>query len=123
MTAGTPPFYAEEPMEVYERILSGHVTIPSHFSRGLGEIVKKLLKVYQSKRLGRTKGGASSVMKAKWFSGFDWESLLSKELEPPFVPEVKDPMDASNFDSYEEEGDSDDGLARKPCNWNPEEFS
>ena len=62
-------------------------------------------------------------MKAKWFSGFDWQSLLDKELEPPFVPEVKDPLDASNFDSYEEEDDSDDGLARKPCAWNPEQFS
>lgn len=122
MAAGTPPFYAEDPMEVYEKILSGHVTIPSHFSRGLGEIVKKLLKVYQSKRLGRTKGGASSVMKQKWFSGFDWESLLKRELEPPFVPEVKDPLDSSNFDSYEEE-EYDDGFPRKPCNWNPVEFS
>ena len=122
MAAGTPPFYAEDPMEVYEKILSGHVTIPSHFSRGLGEIVKKLLKVYQSKRLGRTKGGASSVMKQKWFSGFDWGSLLNRELEPPFVPDVKDPLDSSNFDSYEEE-DGNDGLLRKPCNWNPVEFS
>ncbi len=121
MTAGTPPFYAEDPMEVYEKILSGHVTIPSHFSRGLGEIVKKLLKVYQSKRLGRTKGGASAVMKQKWFSGFDWGSLLNRELEPPFVPEVNDPLDSSNFDSYEEE-EEDDSLPRKPTGWNPVEF-
>lgn len=123
MAAGTPPFYAEDPMEVYEKILSGHVSIPSHFSRGLGEIVKKLLKVYQSKRLGRTKGGASSVMKQKWFSGFDWVSLLNRELEPPFVPEVKDPLDSSNFDSYDEEEDDNGGLSRKPCNWNPEQFN
>ena len=121
MTAGTPPFYAEDPMEVYEKILSGHVTIPSHFSRGLGEIVKKLLKVYQSKRLGRTKGGASSVMKQKWFSGFDWGSLLNRELDPPFVPEVKDPLDSSNFDCYEEEEDID--FPRKAASWNPVEFS
>ena len=38
MTAGTPPFYAEDPMEVYEKILSGHVSIPTTFSRGLGEL-------------------------------------------------------------------------------------
>lgn len=120
MAAGTPPFYAEDPMEVYEKILSGHVTIPSHFSRGLGEIVKKLLKVYQSKRLGRTKGGASSVMKQKWFSGFDWGSLLNRELSPPFVPEVSSAEDASNFDSYEED---DDDRVGKPTGWCPEEFA
>ncbi|KAL9188431.1 hypothetical protein ACHAXT_006809 [Thalassiosira profunda] len=115
MTAGTPPFYAEDPMEVYEKILSGHVSIPSHFSRGLGELVKKLLKTYQSKRLGRTKGGASSVMKQKWFSGFDWNSLLARELKVPLKPDVKDLEDASNFDEYPEEADD----CGKPTNWNP----
>lgn len=115
MTAGTPPFYAEDPMEVYEKILSGHVSIPSHFSRGLGELVKKLLKTYQSKRLGRTKGGASSVMKQKWFSGFDWNSLLARELEVPLKPDVKDLDDASNFDEYPEDVDD----CGKPTGWNP----
>jgi serine/threonine protein kinase len=115
MTAGTPPFYAEDPMEVYEKILSGHINIPSHFSRGITELVKKLLKTYQSKRLGRTKGGASSVMKQKWFSGFDWNSLLERKLEVPFKPDVKDCEDASNFDEYPEDED-DFG---KPTGWNP----
>ncbi|KAL7544276.1 hypothetical protein ACHAWF_007660 [Thalassiosira exigua] len=111
MTAGTPPFYAEDPMEVYEKILSGHVSIPSHFSRGLGELVKKLLKTYQSKRLGRTKGGASSVMKQKWFSGFDWNSLLARELAVPLKPQVNDLEDASNFDDYPEDADEPLGVS------------
>lgn len=107
MTAGTPPFYAEDPMEVYEKILSGHVSIPAHFSRGLGDLVKKLLKTYQSKRLGRTKGGASSVMKQKWFSGFDWNALLARELAVPVKPDVNNLEDASNFDEYPEDEDED----------------
>lgn len=119
MTAGTPPFYAEDPMEVYEKILSGHVSIPSTFSRGLGELVKKLLKTYQSKRLGRTKGGASSVMKQKWFSGFDWNALLARELAVPIKPEVKSMDDASNFDDYGDEDAMDDYSGKKPTNWNP----
>jgi cGMP-dependent protein kinase len=115
MTAGTPPFYAEDPMEVYEKILSGHITIPSHFSRSITGLVKKLLKTYQSKRLGRTWGGATSVMKQKWFSGFDWNSLLERKLEVPLKPDVKDCEDASNFDEYPEEED-DFG---KTTGWNP----
>ncbi len=106
MTAGTPPFYAENPMEVYEKILSGDVRIPSQFSRGVGELIKKLLKICQSKRLGRTQGGASSVMKQKWFSGFDWHSLLARELEVPFKPDLKDMEDISNFDKYPEDEES-----------------
>ena len=116
MTAGSPPFYAEDPMEVYEKILSGHVSIPAHFSRGLGELVKKLLKTYQSKRLGRTKGGASSVMKQKWFSGFDWNSLLARESQVPLKPDVRGLDDASNFDDCPEEPDDSTG---KPTGWSP----
>jgi len=119
MAAGTPPFYADDPMEVYEKILSGHVTIPSHFSRGLGEIIKKLLKTFQSKRLGRTKGGAASVMKQKWFAGYDWQGLLSKELEPPFKPDVTHVEDCSNFDEYDEIEET----IGKVTGWNPVEFA
>jgi cGMP-dependent protein kinase len=54
-------------------------------------------------------------MKQKWFSGFDWNSLLERKLEVPLKPDVKDCEDASNFDEYDEEGD-DFG---KPTGWNP----
>ncbi|KAL3823217.1 hypothetical protein ACHAXA_003496 [Cyclostephanos tholiformis] len=118
MTAGVPPFYAEDPMEVYEKILSGHVSTPAHFSRGLGDLVKKLLKTTQSKRLGRIKGGASLVMKQKWFSGFDWNTLLERKMDVPLKPDVKNVDDISNFDSYEEVDDVPSKM--KPTGWNPE---
>lgn len=117
MTAGSPPFYADDPMEVYEKILSGHVSIPNHFSRGLSDLVKKLLRTYQSKRLGRTKGGTAAIMKHKWFSGFDWKELTKKNMKVPIKPEVKSMEDLSNFDEYPEE----DELYAKPCpEWQPE---
>lgn len=118
MTAGVPPFYADDPMNVYEKILSGQVSIPSQFSRGLGDLIKKLLKTLQSKRLGRIKGGASSVMKQKWFSGFDWNSLLDRKLEVPMKPDMKSSEDLSNFDAYEE---LDNAKEKKSSTtgWNP----
>lgn len=116
MTAGSPPFYADDPMEVYEKILSGNVNIPSHFSRGLADLVRKLLKTYQSKRLGRTRGGTGAVMKHKWFSGFDWDGLLAKQLDVPMKPKVKNALDASNFDAYPED---DDPNAKECPEWLP----
>ena len=50
--------------------------------------MRKLLKINKGKRLGGTSGGAASVMKHKWFSGFNWKGLLKKELEVPINPEV-----------------------------------
>lgn len=117
MTAGSPPFYADDPMEIYEKILSGNVSIPSHFSKGLSDIVKKLLRTYQSKRLGRTKGGTAAVMKHKWFSGFDWDALMNKTMHVPIKPKVKHMEDLSNFDSYPSESDLDP----KSCpQWTPD---
>ena len=76
MTAGVAPFYAETPMETYEMVISGRVQIPSHFSLQLGDLITKLLHTSQSKRLGRTVGGATSVMCHSWYSRFDWVRLL-----------------------------------------------
>ena len=118
MTAGVPPFYADDPMNVYEKILAGQVSIPSQFSRGLGDLIKKLLKTLQSKRLGRIKGGASSVMKQKWFSGFDWNSLLDRKLEVPMKPDMKSSEDLSNFDAYEEVDNAKEKKS-STTGWNP----
>jgi len=115
MTAGIPPFYADSPMDVYEKILSGHINIPSYFSRSISDLVKKLLKTYQSKRLGKTKGGTGTVMKHKWFSGFDWDALLNKELTVPIKPKLKSADDPSNFDSYPEDGNDMPGYPQ----WQP----
>ena len=106
LVSGIPPFYADDPMEVYEKILSSNMTFPSHFTKNMCDICKKLLKLCQSKRLGNGKGGCTGVLKHKWFSGFDWDGLLNYQLPPPIPVTVKDPLDASNFDAYEEEPDT-----------------
>lgn len=75
MTAGVAPFYAETPMETYEKALSGHVHIPGHFSHAVASLIKKLLHPSQSKRMGRTVGGATAVKDQPWYNGFDWVRL------------------------------------------------
>ena len=32
-----------------------------------------------------------------------WDKLVAKELPPPWVPPIKDPLDVSNFDNYDED--------------------
>jgi len=101
MVCGVPPFYAEEAMEIYERILNGTVPIPSSFSKSLGDIIRKLLKQQQTKRLGVTKDGTMGVMKHKWYSGFDWQSLVHRKLKAPIDPKVSNDTDHSNFDEFD----------------------
>jgi serine/threonine protein kinase len=100
MTSGLPPFYADDPMEVYEKILSAKMSMPSHFSKNLSDLIRKLCKIFQSKRLGNGKGGVSAIQKHKWFSTFDFQGLVKKELDVPIKPNISHPLDMSNFDEF-----------------------
>lgn len=86
MTSGKEPFRSKNPMEVYKQIVSGHVEIPSYFSANLGDLIRKLLNISKSKRLGRTMGGGGAVMQHRWYSGFDWDAHLEKRLKAPLQP-------------------------------------
>jgi protein kinase A len=103
MVVGAPPFYAEDPMEVYEKILNGNPAMPSFFSRNLTDLLKKLLRSQQTKRLGNTRGGTSAVVKHKWFSSFDWSGLETGEMKAPYKPAVRAKDDVANFDQFDEE--------------------
>jgi hypothetical protein len=35
-------------------------------------------------------------------SDIDWEALVSKRIAAPWIPPIKDPLDTSNFDPYDE---------------------
>jgi serine/threonine protein kinase len=100
MMAGQPPFVDDDPMGIYQQILAGKVTFPRQFDRGAKSLVKKLLVLDLTRRLGCYKGGADDVKKHKWFNGFDWAALVGKTMEAPIVPNIQSDADTSNFDPY-----------------------
>ncbi|GFR01228.1 cAMP-dependent protein kinase catalytic subunit alpha, partial [Trichonephila clavata] len=103
MAAGYPPFYADQPIQIYERIVSGKVRYPSHFSPELKDLLKNLLQVDLTKRYGNLKNGVADIKNHKWFQTTDWIATFQRKVEAPFVPPHKGPGDASNFDEYDEE--------------------
>jgi len=103
MSAGYPPFFADQPIQIYEKIVSGKVRFPSHFSSDLKDLLRNLLQVDLTKRYGNLKNGVDDIKTHKWFSTTDWIAIYQRKVEPPFVPKTKGPGDASNFDDYEEE--------------------
>ncbi|XP_052274288.1 cAMP-dependent protein kinase catalytic subunit alpha isoform X8 [Dreissena polymorpha] len=103
MAAGYPPFFADQPIQIYEKIVSGKVRFPSHFSSDLKDLLRSLLQVDLTKRFGNLKNGVNDIKNHKWFSTTDWIAIYQKKVEAPFVPKCKGPGDTSNFDDYEEE--------------------
>src|ERR1700753_2877510 len=100
MLASYPPFYDEDPMKTYAKIMHGAVNFPSHFSQEAVSLIKKLLQHKASKRLGIIQGGAAAIKEHPWFNGFDWAALYNRQMRPPIIPNIKNAHDLSNFDDY-----------------------
>lgn len=103
MMAGFPPFYDETPFLIYEKILAGKLEFPFHFDGPLCDLLIGLLQPDPQKRLGCGAGGAEDVKLHSWFNGVDWDALLRKQIQAPFVPPVRHAGDTSNFEEYPED--------------------
>lgn len=53
--------------------------------------------------LGMRERGGDEIREHKWFSKLDWEFLRKKEVEAPWVPEIKGATDAHYFEEDDEE--------------------
>lgn len=100
MLAGQPPFVDDDPMGIYQQVLAGKVTFPRQFDRNAKSLIKKLLVADLTKRYGCLKNGAEDVKKHKFFTGFEWDRLLTKQLTAPVIPTISSLSDTSNFDPY-----------------------
>jgi len=94
MTNGLPPFYADDPAKMYEKILSSELVIPDHFSPELADFVSKMLIRDPIKRLQ----DPAQIRSHPWFKSIEWDKLERMEFPAPFIPNVKGPDDISNLD-------------------------
>ncbi|XP_068577402.1 myotonin-protein kinase isoform X2 [Cebidichthys violaceus] len=98
MVLGTTPFYAESISETYAKII--HFQEYFEFPPSSPKISDKALSFItgliceREVRLGRK--GFSDFKSHPFFCGLDWCSL--HKLPAPYLPEVSNPTDTSNFD-------------------------
>mmetsp|Transcript_28383 Transcript_28383/g.74548 ORF Transcript_28383/g.74548 Transcript_28383/m.74548 type:complete len:355 (+) Transcript_28383:21-1085(+) len=104
MSAGYPPFYAEQPLEIYEKIVASKLRMPQHFSRELRDLLKHLLEADITKRYGMLKHGVWEIKDHAWFTGMDWIKLYMREIKAEHIPAAVSKGDpAHNYDVYDEE--------------------
>lgn len=103
MIAGHPPFFADDPFKLYEKILICKLKFPPHFDPVAKDLVKRLLTTDLTKRFGNLKAGPEDIKTHKWFQGLDWEKLKCLEIPAPYIPKVTSPGDTCNFDTYDED--------------------
>ena len=46
--------------------------------------------------------GAEEIKQHHWFTGFDWDAMLKRKMRAPMLPRLKDKLDTSNFETFEE---------------------
>ncbi|XP_048217135.1 serine/threonine-protein kinase MRCK gamma isoform X3 [Perognathus longimembris pacificus] len=95
---GETPFYAESLVETYGKIMNheDHLQFPSDVPdvpASARDLIRQLL-CRQEERLGR--GGLGDFRNHPFFEGVDWERLATSTA--PYIPELRGPMDTSNFD-------------------------
>eukprot|EP00298_Acanthocystis_sp_HF-20_P014006 c20597_g1_i1.p1 GENE.c20597_g1_i1~~c20597_g1_i1.p1 ORF type:complete len:830 (+),score=258.33 c20597_g1_i1:58-2547(+) len=105
MMAGYPPFYDDDPLKIYKKILKGEIKWPYHFSEDAKDLITKLLEADVNKRLGSSKKGAHAIKEHPWFSTINWDEISGTSLSAPIKPKVKNEGDTSNFESYPDEQD------------------
>ena len=106
MIVGLPPFYQQNTRKAYEMLLTQPISFPDTVSPAAQQMVRALLNVDASKRLGRGEvdrslGDDMQALALKWnvpwLQSVRWRRLLSKLEEPPFKPRVSGPEDISKF--------------------------
>lgn len=102
---GSTPFYEKsmDQMTLFKRIISGKFDFPggnfmSTFSK---DLIRRMLTVRQSERLGSFAGAADDIKRHPWFKELNWEALAEKEISAPWKPDIKDALDVSNFDNWD----------------------
>jgi serine/threonine protein kinase len=104
LLVGHSPFYKPNTSQIdmFKRIVMLKYSFPAEVNNAAKMLIESLLVRATSKRLGNLSKGYLDVKSHPWFqeSGVDFRAILKKTQEPPWKPEIKDPLDSSNFDDY-----------------------
>ncbi|KAH7358190.1 camp-dependent protein kinase catalytic subunit [Plectosphaerella cucumerina] len=102
---GYPPFWHQNPIEIYKQIVEKPITFPAepHISERAKDLIRQFCTVDRSKRLGNVSGGAQKVKDHPFFKGIRWDDLLYHRVRGPIVPPIRSPTDSQCFDHYPEE--------------------
>ena len=117
MICSFPPFYDEDPMQTYAKIMHGNIQWPRHFSKSATDLIARLLHPKPTKRLGVIKGGAQSIRQHAWYSRFDWKKMSKQQLKAPYVPRIVGPTDLSNFEEYSDSDEQPQPYVDDGSNW------
>lgn len=102
---GYPPFWHQNPIEIYKQIVEKPVVFPQDppISDEAKDIIRQFCTVDRSRRLGNISGGAAKVKAHPFFANVDWDAMIQRRHRGPIIPPIRYPGDAQCFDIYPED--------------------
>ena len=100
MLVGRSAFYVRgaDNIALFKNIVCVKYSIPRSVNGFAQDLIKKLLVRNQATRLGNLSRGHLDIMEHAWFQSINFATLTHKEMKAPWIPEVHDPFDVSNFE-------------------------
>eukprot|EP00928_Gymnodinium_smaydae_P011705 TRINITY_DN14293_c0_g3_i2.p1 TRINITY_DN14293_c0_g3~~TRINITY_DN14293_c0_g3_i2.p1 ORF type:complete len:1006 (+),score=225.32 TRINITY_DN14293_c0_g3_i2:175-3192(+) len=98
MIAGRSPFDAPEVQQIYRNIVKGiaKVEFPSTCPQDAKDVILALCRKKPQDRVTMQKGGINNLKSMRFFDGINWDDLLARKCEPPFIPAPFDYEKARN---------------------------
>lgn len=100
MLVGRSAFYVRgaDNIALFKNIVCVKYSIPRAVNGFAQDLIKKLLVRNQATRLGNLSRGHLDIMEHAWFQSINFATLSHKEMKSPWIPDVQDPFDVSNFE-------------------------
>ncbi|XP_031622139.1 uncharacterized protein LOC116340079 isoform X2 [Contarinia nasturtii] len=98
MLIGQSPFSGCDEDELFWSICNEIPWYPFYLSKEALNILSKLLEKDASVRLGASTSPHGEITDNVFFYEIDWKKLEKRQLDPPFKPKIKHPLDTQYFD-------------------------
>lgn len=98
MLVGLPPFYSKDRDKLYQNIKYGDPKMDYEFlSPEARDLCSRLLIKNPLERLGAGEQDAEEIKCHPWFECIDWKKIESKQLAPPYKPQLDNASDVKHF--------------------------
>jgi len=104
MILGQTPFYDHniDQITLFKRIVHGRYRFPSHsFSKEAQDLISGMLANKLTQRLGCLAQAERDIKDHPFMEDINWGKLGKRMAKAPWVPQLRDPLDASCFESWD----------------------
>ena len=105
LLVGLSPFYENDPILIFKRIIKGDVKFPPNFAPCAKSLIKHCLERDIGKRYGCLIRGVGDIKGHRFFAGFDWNGCTKQRGKQLYTPNISSADDLSllNIINDEEE--------------------